>query len=260
MGPARQARPDLRLRQVALVARDLPAAERALADGLGLEATRAFRDPGVGEFGLVNAVWPLGDTFLEVVSPAREATAAGRFLERRGGDGGYMVLLQTDDLAASRARAGASGARVVWEVALPDIAAVHLHPRDLGGAIVSLDRPEPPASWRWGGPGWEARRAGGLRGIAAVELQGPDPEALAARWSAVLGRPAATLGTRLEIGLESGAIRFVADRDGRGEGVSGVVIAADDPDGLRARARERGVHEDGGDLVLCGTRFRLRAA
>ena len=30
-------------------------------------------------------------------------------------------------------------------------------PRDVGGAIVSLDRPLPPASWRWAGPGWEEK-------------------------------------------------------------------------------------------------------
>src|SRR5215208_3455104 len=43
-----------------------------------------YGDPGVAYFGLRNAVMPLGDTFVEVVSPIGEGTAAGRFLDRRG--------------------------------------------------------------------------------------------------------------------------------------------------------------------------------
>src|SRR5688572_32086468 len=94
---------------------------------------------------------PLGDTFVEVVSPARDDTAAGRFLDRRG-DGAYMAMFQLDDLAGARARAAALGIREVWSVDLDDISAVHLHPADIGAAIVSLDRPVPPESWRWAGP------------------------------------------------------------------------------------------------------------
>src|SRR3989442_5700509 len=65
-----------------------------------------------------------------------------------------MVILQTANLRADRARLAALGVRIVWQVELDDIATAHLHPRDLGGAIVSLDQPVPPESWRWGGPEW----------------------------------------------------------------------------------------------------------
>jgi len=92
----------MRIRQIALVARDLDRAIEDLRAVLGL--TGGFRDPGVAEFGLRNTVLAVGTTFLEVVSPVRDDTTAGRFLARRGGDGGYMVILQTADLAADRAR------------------------------------------------------------------------------------------------------------------------------------------------------------
>ena len=62
---------------------------------------RAF---GVGAFGLRNAVFAIGDTFLEVVAPVRDDTTAGRYLERRGGDGGYMALFQVPDVADARRR------------------------------------------------------------------------------------------------------------------------------------------------------------
>src|SRR5262249_29674914 len=92
----------MRLRQVALVARDLDRAATDFCAVLGIEV--AFRDPGVATFGLHNAVMPIGDTFLEIVSPVEAKTTAGRFLERRGGDGGYMVIFQCDDLDPQRQR------------------------------------------------------------------------------------------------------------------------------------------------------------
>ena len=72
----------MRLRQVALVAREIEPAVEALRSVLGLGDP--FRDPGVAEFGLRNAVMPLGDDFLEVVSPVQPGTSAGRWLERHG--------------------------------------------------------------------------------------------------------------------------------------------------------------------------------
>ena len=51
----------------------------------------SFNDPGVGHFGLENAVLPVGSDFLEVVSPVKESTTAGRYLKRRKGDSGYTV-------------------------------------------------------------------------------------------------------------------------------------------------------------------------
>ena len=63
----------------------------------------SFNDPGVGHFGLENAVIPIGNDFLEVVSPVEENTTAGRFLDKRNGDGGYMIIIQVDDFDKSKA-------------------------------------------------------------------------------------------------------------------------------------------------------------
>ena len=57
----------VRLRQAVLVARDLAPVSERLRSELGLG--EPFADPGVGAFGLHNAVYAIGDTFLEVVSP-----------------------------------------------------------------------------------------------------------------------------------------------------------------------------------------------
>src|SRR5205085_2800256 len=108
-------------------------------------------------------------------------TTAGRYLERRGADPvGYMVIVQVDDLDATRKRAEDLGIRTVWRVDLDEIRASHLHPKDTG-AITSVDQPTDPAAWLWGGPGWEQRAVPGR--VKAVSI-GADPD----RWSGLLDR------------------------------------------------------------------------
>ncbi len=147
----------LRLRQAVLAAADLDAVAGALRTSFSLD--EPFVDEGVGYFGLRNAAFALGDTFLEVVSPVQDGTSAGRLIARRGGDCGYMLMFQVPDLAAARARAAAREVREVFAITLDDIDEVHLHPAEMHGAIVSLSQPSPPASWRWGGPDWPSAPA-----------------------------------------------------------------------------------------------------
>ena len=175
----------VRLRQAVLVARDLqPISEQLRAE---LELGEPFADPGVGAFGLHNAVYAIGDGFLEVISPNQPDTAAGRYLDRRG-DGGYMLIFQFADLDAARERAAAMGMRTVWQLDLDDISGTHLHPADTGGAIVSLDRADPPGSWRWGGPDWTGKVGNGAPGkIRGVTIEVADPPSTATRWGELLG-------------------------------------------------------------------------
>jgi hypothetical protein len=200
------------LRQAVIAARDLEAVAGRLRAELGLG--EPFADPGVEHFGLQNAVFALGDTFLEVVSPVRPDTAAGRLIDRRGGDCGYMTMFQVDDLTAARERARGLGVREVFEVWLPDIAEVHLHPADMRGAIVSLSDPRPPEAWRWGGPDWSERSAP-LR-VAGATIAVADPAAVEERWGAALGAPPADAG-----------IRFTADEGERGPVEIALAASAD---------------------------------
>ena len=224
---------------------------------LGIEV--AHRDPEVRIFGLCNAVMPIGDTFLEVASPMSEDTAAGRWLQRHGGDGGYMVILQSENLEDDRARVTDLGIRVAWEVTLDDIAAIHVHPRDLGGAILSFDQPNPPDSWRWAGPDWQKTPAGRrCRQICGVELQAPDPAALARRWSRAFARPAVELAEdAFEIALAPGTIRFVPDTDGRGEGISALQLTVDDPTPILEAAGARNLQTGDARVWIGGLRLDL---
>lgn len=219
-----------RLRQVALAAHDLPTTTKALAEAFGWP--EPFHDPGVGEFGLQNSVFAAGDTFIEVVSPVRPDTAAGRYLERRGGDSGYMAIFQVDDLAAARSRVLESGMRVVWKVDLPDIAGTHLHPKDTPGAIVSLDWADPPDTWRWAGPAWTGvaspNRSGPVTGLV-IEVK--DPALAAKSWATALGLAAEIGpdgGARVELSSAGQLLRFESAGESGAEGITEVWLAPGD--------------------------------
>lgn len=246
----------MRLRQIALVGADLDAAEADIRAVLGLDY--AYADPGVGKFGLKNAVFPVGETFLEVVSPKADGTTAGRLLEKRGGDGGYMVILQVHDIEKARAGIAAAGARVVEDISLDGVEASHIHPRDIGGAIVSLDWMDSWGRWEWGGPVWRQNmRTDVSTRIVGAELQGADPDAMSARWSEVLGLPRKAIDGGWRIALEEdGELRFVTPWDGRGDGLRGFDVAVRDPAAVRATAQARGLLKDG-EVMLCGTAVRL---
>ena len=222
----------VRLRQAVLVAADLEATASLLRGQLGLD--EPFRDPGVALFGLENVVFAIGDCFIEVVSPVTDGTAAGRQLERNGGDGGYMVLFDIEDLDGARTRAEQLGVRTVWSIDLPDISGTHMHPADLRGAIVSLDSSRPFGSWRWGGPEWTERIGSGPPGrLTGITVALADPRPAAERWAEVLGVELDG-SEQPRLALDGAEVRFVA-----ADGAEGIVeIAVAVPEAVRG-GRER---------------------
>jgi hypothetical protein len=211
-----------RLRQVAFAAVDLDPVVAQLRSALG--SGEPYRDEGVAYFGLRNAVLAVGDSFVEVVSPIREGTAAGRYLERQGGDCGYMAMVEVSDAGAARERVGQLGIRIVWDFAEDDIVDLHLHPRDVPGTLLALDAARPPGSWRWGGPAWTAavpsHPPGGLRELTIAVA---DPVAAAQRWAAVLDVPA----DGAAVPLAGQQVRFTPA--GEREGIVALTVAVPEP-------------------------------
>jgi hypothetical protein len=252
----------LRLRQICLVARELDPVVDDLCAVFGVKV--CHRDPEVGQFGLHNALMPFGSSFLEVVAPTRDGTAAGRYLERRNGDGGYMVILDSEALPRWRAHVAEIGVRIAAPLALGDYEGMQLHPRDTGGALLeinttlngaSLEGPYWPA-----GPHWrDAVATDRVDGIVGAVLQGDDPGALARKWGEILERPAAQ-DSDWQVPVDNATLRFVDATDGRGEGLAAVTLRVRDADAIRATAQSRGLPHDDRSVTVCGVRFEFAPA
>lgn len=244
----------VRLRQVVLITHDLPATTARLRAALGLAP--GFKDEGVGAFGLENRVLAAGDCFIEVLTPIAPDSAGQRYLERKGADGGYMAIFQFADREAPRRRATSLGIRIVWQGDLADISGTHLDPRDVPGAIVSLDWADPPESWRWAGPAWHGVAAGKSAayrrgGLTSLEIAVPDPAGAAARWADVLGPGAALEGTSVVLPDAQQVIRFSAKRDRSYEGIVGC--------GLRLAPGESGKPMIPSETDIGGVRFTVES-
>ena len=216
----------------------------------------SFNDPGVGHFGLENAVLPVGTDFLEVVSPVQENTTAGRYLDRRDGDGGYMVIIQVDDFSEVQSNVKENSITVVWESEHPEARAIHLHPKEMGGAILSLDWMNPKESWKWAGPNWdEFVNTSTIKRFVGVEIQSDNPESMKNKWQSVLRVPDEKISDT-EINLDTTWIRFIKDEDGRGPGVSAFCIEANDNSSLLKKADDLGlVNEE--EIFIGGVKFLL---
>lgn len=258
---------DIRIRQICLVAHNLDRIERLLESVFQIEV--AYRDPGVGTYGLHNMLMPIGNQLLETVSPKADAhdTPGGRYLKRRGGDGGYMVIMQVPQSAYRqyRDRVDAMGIRLVSEPGegRADTGGIQLHPKDLPGAIAELrwnvEEDQGDGAWWPAGPDWRrARHTEVVDAIRAAEIQSEDPSGLAARWADVLDTPAAADANGNPIlALAGSDIRFVPIHDGRPEGLGGLDIHATDPAKALANAEAAGCRT-GEDLIsICGMRLRL---
>ena len=216
----------------------------------------SFNDPGVAHFGLENAVLPVGTDFLEVVSPVEENTTAGRYLDRRNGDGGYMIIIQVDDFLAAKQSVKENDITVVWESDHPEARAIHLHPKQMGGAILSLDWMDPKESWKWAGPNWDKFVNTSLvNRFVGVEIQAENPEDMKNTWQSVLNLKGERV-TGNQINLDNTWIRFLEDEDGRGAGVSAFCLEANDNDKLFEKASDLGlVYED--NIMIGGVKFLL---
>ena len=254
----------LTLRQICLVGIKLQPVLDDLMAVFGLEV--CFVDEAVGTFGLENSLLPIGTNFIEVVSPVKENTAAGRYLERRGGDGGYMIITQADSAetqAACRARAQELGVRVAWEATHETGNYMQFHPADTGGAFFELDWDEKndhQGNWMpAGGTGWEkAVHTDVVSDILAAEIQSPDPESLAQRWSAIthISLKKDPSG-HLEMPMSNAGVRFVEATDGRGEGLGAIDLKVADHGRLLKAADERNLKISENQLMICGVRFNL---
>lgn len=249
----------LRLRQICLAAPRLEPVLDDLQAIFGLSI--CHRDAGLAAYGLENALLPVGTDFLEVVAPVQADTAAGRFIRRSRGHGGYMAIFQADDPKVRQASAAALGVRTAHEINRADYQSVQLHPRDCRAAFIELGHStggeQRMGNWWPAGPHWQAhvRTEHTLR-LLGIQLESTDPAALAALWSAILATPL-DIGAALQLRLEQTWLSFVA---GPADALGTVVLAVADPAATLQRAVDRGHRVEADDRFhLAGVYFQVIA-
>jgi hypothetical protein len=250
----------VRLRQICLVAPQLEPVIADIADIMGLRV--CYRDGNVAKYGLVNALLPVDTILLEVVSPSREGSAAGRFLDRTAGRGGYMAIFCCDDPDAYGKRANAIGVRTANVMTHAPYHGVQLHPRDCRAAFIEFNHtdggddvlgPYPPA-----GPDWQnAIRKDVTQALVGVEMQSPDPKGLAEHWGRIVGVDVGTNDKgEAELKLPNADFRFVK---GDSEIMSGLMFRVGDVRAVRDAAKAKGYAVSGNEFFLGGVVFHLVA-
>ncbi|MGI9327305.1 MAG: hypothetical protein ACR2PZ_18955 [Pseudomonadales bacterium] len=253
----------LRLRQIALVAAELAPVEEAITSVLGVDV--CYRDPGVAHFGLENALFPIGNQLLEVVAPVQPNTAGGRYLSRRGGDGGYMVITQCDEHAPRRARVESLGVRIAHQFKTAEFLNMQLHPKDTGGTFFEIDEQlgdrahAEDGPWEPAGPDWQQhRKTDRVSAILAAEIQGEQPQVLAQRWAEIAELEATDdANGRWQMSMANAVVRFVPIEDGRPEGLGAIDLACHDVQGVIESAVKAGLEVREQQLLLCGMRMNL---
>ena len=247
----------MRLRQLVIATSEMDLLADSICDLF--ELNRTFSDPELIVFGLQNVLIPLGDTFLELVTPIKENTSAERFLKKRGGDGGYMVIVDSVDLEKERKRLENVRMDIVWyeNRKFDGIhgQSLHLHPKQVGGAILSIDNMKPASSWLWAGTEWEKDINKSLVShVSGVNICSPDPNNLLSNWEKALGRKRSLDKTSID--LSGSSINFVINTQSQSEHISAFQIHTAKRLEIEKRAASRGVfinkniHLGGVDFLL----------
>ncbi|EMD88534.1 hypothetical protein COCC4DRAFT_76726 [Bipolaris maydis ATCC 48331] len=275
LGPA-----PTRLRQIALAARDLDKARQLLTYVLGIGF--AFEDDSVEQWGLKNFIGtlvidatavPLGGDFIEVVSPFKEHTTVGKLLDKRG-DGGFMIIMQTEDAKKRREYITANKlASVIFDHEFSDSVCIQYHPKGIkGGLMPELDSHTPgPANpnplgtrfspWHACGPASESYMRGmeqtghlALEGcVLRLEPGDVDAEGAARQWEEIFG----VSRRRDLLAFTNARLVFMPGQDGLPEGLVSITVgvqAQDSYDAILERARTAGVWGEG-CAEMCGTKW-----
>jgi len=248
----------LRLRQICLVAPKLEPVISDIAGIMGLNV--CYRDGNVAKYGLENALLPIDTILLEVVAPFAPGTAAGRFLDKTAGRGGYMAIFCCDDPDARGRHANGIGVRTANVITHAPYRGVQLHPRDCRAAFIEFNHtdgsddslgPYPPA-----GPEWQKSIAKDVtQALTGVEMQSPDPLGLAEHWGRILGIAVSTSASGApELQLPNCAFTFVK---GDSEIMSGLTFKVGDAAKVLGAAKAKGHAVTGNLFDLGGVTFHI---
>jgi methylmalonyl-CoA/ethylmalonyl-CoA epimerase len=126
-----------KIEHVALAVSDLEAATLHYQNvwGLALEHREVVEDQGVEE-----AMFPLGESYLQLLAPLGPDTPVGRFIEKRG-EGLHHIAYEVDDIAVALRTLAGEGVTLIDEKprrGSRDTLVAFVHPKSNLGLLVEL--------------------------------------------------------------------------------------------------------------------------
>ena len=248
----------MRLRQLVFVSKERDRLAKEICDVFDLK--EAYNDPGIISFGLENVLIPLNDTFFEIVMPVQENTTAERFFEKIGGEGGYMIIVDVKNFEQENERVENSEIKIVWNGNRQEegihARTIHLHPKQVGGAILSLDKMIPEDEWLWAGTNWKEHINKSLVDcISGVILQSSDPNKLCSQWELALGKKRDS-SSALNISLDQSNISFIKDLSSEEDKIYAFVIKTLDREAVIENAKLKGFLING-EIYIGGIKIIL---
>jgi methylmalonyl-CoA/ethylmalonyl-CoA epimerase len=125
------------LDHVGIAVRDLDAAVERYRRTLGLAPTHRER---VEDQGVEEVLFPVGDSFIQLLGALGPDTPVGAFLAKRG-PGVHHLAYRVEDVAASLARLSDEGVRLIDDVprrGSRGTLIAFVHPTDMEGVLVEL--------------------------------------------------------------------------------------------------------------------------
>ncbi len=87
------------------------------------------------------AMFPVGESRVELLEPMYEGTPVAKFLDKNG-PGIHHLCFEVDDVDAESERLRAAGVRLLYETPQPGAhgsRVMFLHPKDTGGVLIELN-------------------------------------------------------------------------------------------------------------------------
>ena len=175
-----------KLRQVAMMVRDLPEATDLYGRILGMEPSRTGTLP---QFGLDNAVLPAGNgTFVELLAPSNDASAGARFLQRRG-EAPYLIIFETTEYDRLIPHLKSMDVRVTAETQHEGSRSAFLHPASCNGAFLEIvEVTDPNNPWPAAGHDWQTSpHQPGTTQLRQMAVIVHDLDAAIDHWSRMFG-------------------------------------------------------------------------
>lgn len=243
----------IRFRQICVATLNLEKDVTLFTKILGIPPCHRSR---LDHFGLANAMFAIGGSFIELVAPTQDQTAVHRFLKRSQGLGGYMAIFDCDDVLRQKSMAQRQDISIIFERSTSDADLLQLSPKDTGVTMLEFDHHTGGENrlyaYQWAGHDWQKHLNPDLD-ITEITMTCVDPDHVHSKWIPLF--PSTVQSGHNSIALTHGTIRFVKDIQSTHDYFSAARLKTDHPELYLERAKDTGLDIGGGKFSLCGVEW-----